>query len=556
MSENSVDKAKSLRPQLTGGAELRLLGFEIQTRQITAKPILNATADSFSGFQIYVDGELKIANHPLELHGQIRVVTVRLSDDTAVNLPEKRFRDLDGFDSVSEEVSLRSPNSRLIQTATLTFASVTAMEPGAVLLAFYPFQRVTDESGVDWMTDGKLAFPISPPEEAARNQFPYSLVWEGLWVDFIGWLDGKIPTRVHFPDFALTYQSLAFPTFRWIIGEDGLEHLSNGFLHFPKTCPRKEDWEKQYPLDPIPSIAVDKWTEFLTGLAGVKKHGLYYYQRNFRHEHCPFHWVENSENGKVLSDGWSIIPRHRSQWTPGSWEAVPFSKIPKGFWDEFVGGIDGLTHNQLVLYHRDVLEKIRQDRRFRWVAEEGQKWLSDGYYSLPEKRPEGRDWEQYRALAPKAIEPPFWMPFLEGLEGKCLDKLLGFAPFVSAARLPRRRPKPLTERQEKLRNIIGKMWKGGDEGVAVGLCVRFTVKRARALGTAYVIDNPAYGAVYFFATQEEADEFARGSVSRLSLRPIQEHVDHVGDWEGKTALVLATVAAKDFKRVPPTALSG
>jgi hypothetical protein len=266
------------------------------------------------------------------------------------------------------------------------------------------------------------------------------------------------------------------------------------------------------------------------------------------HQDFPFQWVEDQEGTRFLSNGNASFPE---RWPgPEGSEFLPGRPLEWRFWAGFLRALSGqfLGENQeFARFVARARAQYIQPLPFQWITDaRGRRWMTNGIACFPETRPEGDEWDQYKMFLPRAIEPRFWARFLAVLEGEYLDGVLGFHPFLAEAR-----EKPLTDRQKRLLAIAGKMWKGGEgiESLAIGACIRFTVPRSPELGTAYVVDNPGDGAIYCFASQDEADAFARGEIRRLEIRNRQTHVDHVEGWEAEIEGILATVRAADFRMV-------
>lgn len=186
---------------------------------------------------------------------------------------------------------------------------------------------------------------------------------------------------------------------------------------------------------------------------------------------------------------------------------------------------------------------------FQWVDD----CLTNGDVSFPRGRPTGAEWRDYPIYA---VPAKGWEFFLKTLETRFLRELIPVyqrACSVAAEAEADERSVPEAEDRAKLRRVIeGKMWTGcsAAKRIAVGSAVVTIVPRPEPLGTAYVVDNPDVGALYFFATYEEARDLASGLMPRSEIRPTQLHVDHNPGWESEVDHILDKVPASCFAGTP------
>ncbi len=565
----SRDKALSLRHLLTGGAQLTLTELTSRTLHITST--LDEDRQRIMGFlfktpkyAVYVDG-IQICESRSEQNYDMPTITAKFSNGDSIVVAEREFPlKGTGLPGTIQNVSLAVPGFKEKKQRSLTFAELSQLSVGSVVLVSYPFQRVTDTDGTQWLTDGDLlAFPLQPPPKEERLQYPYALIPLGYWQEFCQSLEGKLIT---FPNalthFAMGYMMSIREGFHWVIGEDGEEYLTNGEYFFrEKARPHVMQWTPHAGggIDPqshlglsiereIADVLPEYRRAFLDSLVGYKYTTLHPCLVAF-HQTVPCRWVEDASGSRWLTNGFSKMPAGRD---PQLW-LIPVD-IPIGFWDDFIAGLEGLTMDQIRDYARRYVVDIVTV--FRWVTEGGQRYMSNGQSpALPEECPRGStEWKKCRPLVQRAIERRYWMPYLLALEGKPLDAVLNIEPSRLIREAREVQPPALNERQRRVRDVIAKLWTGGGRcdpikiGTSPSSSLLFPVNRADELGNCSVVDVPKDLSIYAFEDPKEAERFARELIARSKIRPVQCHIDHIGDdWDAELEWILSNVAAADFK---------
>jgi hypothetical protein len=173
--------------------------------------------------------------------------------------------------------------------------------------------------------------------------------------------------------------------------------------------------------------------------------------------------------------------------------------------------------------------------------------MTNGNITFPKQRPTGSQW---RNLPVPSMPERYWNPFLAALEGRFLSELIPWEQLTKKVKEEAEPKQEETERQEKLTVVVRQghgLWQGCADckHLAVGAAIVFEVPRLE-LGTAWVVDVPRVGAIYFFGTKEVAVNFARGGLRRSAIRPHQQHVDHLPGWESRVEEVLKTISAQSF----------
>ncbi len=562
----SRDKAISLRSMLKGGAQLILT--EATPRELHITSTLKEGKRPF-GFlrdapvhQVYMDGH-PVCESRLAQNFDLPILTAKFSSGESIVVAERATPLIGaGLPGTTQRVSLVLPGFSEKKERSFNFAGLATLPIGTAVLVSYPFQRVTDAEGREWLTDGDLvAFPVQPPAKEERLQYPYALVPLGYWQGFCHSLKGKVIINAHaLLHFAMDYMLSVRKDFHWILDEYGEEYLTTGeyFLR-PNARPHIMRWSPSGDGGIDPSSLVEAKLErqmsdifperrraFLDSLVGLTINNFHPCLVTF-HQTVPFRWMTDAATGsRWLTNGFKKLPAGRD---PESW--LISDSIPMGFWDTFTAGLEGLTMDEIRDYARQYASDIVGV--FRWVTEGDKRWMANGQpgCSLPEACPRGTEWQNYRRLVKKAIEPRYWPLYLAALENKPLGEVLDIEPQRLIREAQEARPPVLNERQRRVRAVIAKLWTGGGrcEPIEVGIGLLFPVNREDELGDCSVVDVPQDDvSIYAFEDAEEARTFAREGIPRSEIRRFQCHIDHIGDdWDDELEWVLRHVRARDFK---------
>ncbi len=476
-----------------------------------------------------------------QIGGTAVLVTAKLSNQQTVHLSSPLWKRLALEPRAPEQctVTLANPVVSEPIRRVVPFADLNKLKVGDVVLDAYPFQPLTIENEQEVLTNGRITLPRRRPSLEWFERLGIPPMQVDLWPGMLRALEG-----MYFEGSTgevIQWANRELPL-RWE-GTDAEGVLTNGRYTLSRVRPKEQDW----PYFNRTDIPDELWWSFVCTLEGkrpfeVRRRVV----REFWESLPPFEWGEAEGAVDAMVSGALVVPIQRKLvW----WPVLEKGEVAPGLWPTFVAGLEGVKPSALAEYRKTFSRTVLGP--FRWVTEDEEVWLTNGKFSFPRTRPEGRkEWEKYPI---KAVEARIWLAFLEALEGKHLQGVINYRRFLNQARQQRQRQ--LTDTQQRLQRALqeGKLWKGKDgvEYVAVGNCLVFPVPRSAELGDLYVVEGK--GSIYLFPSFKAAARLAGGLIPRRRLRLRQLHVDHrQGRWEDELDVVLATVKSTELTKPATT----
>lgn len=180
---------------------------------------------------------------------------------------------------------------------------------------------------------------------------------------------------------------------------------------------------------------------------------------------------------------------------------------------------------------------VGHEFRFQFLG----KWLTTGRSWLPVKRPQGA--AEWKAASIKALPSDFnWEAYLNALNGKLEGELIA-CDAQARAQHQASKEQRLTEHQQQVRAIIGKMWQGSEDVLRTdrieetGTMIFHT--QCHTGEVLHIVDNAQPGSIYVLERDDDARAIAAGSIPRSEARKRFFHIDHRDGWERALEKVVA-----------------
>lgn len=169
--------------------------------------------------------------------------------------------------------------------------------------------------------------------------------------------------------------------------------------------------------------------------------------------------------------------------------------------------------------------------------------MTNGTVSIPFKRPEGKEWQDFPAIAClRSISRQYWVEMLKAIRGKFLRDILDIASVRMAMTSIRVRDIVTKRSRDVIMAVRRKRCFANANASSIYLGPKFVFRMdVSGLGEIFVVDSPQENVgLYVFASLEEAMDWATGRIRfREARKKALLFLTHRGAWEERLYMSLA-----------------